>query len=102
MLMDTLSSELSNSKVFTLLDKQEICYQNIITIKAHEKHKKQVFIVRGGGTKSVIAIKILNEFIQDKKLAFYVSKNSAVRNVYSKKAYWQRKRPFKNFVSFDY
>lgn len=89
MLMDTLSSELSNSKVFTLLDKQEICYQNIIsTIKAHDNtEQKQVFIVRGGaGTgKSVIAIKILNEFIQDKKLAFYVTKNSAVRNVYSKK-----------------
>jgi DUF2075 family protein len=89
MLMDTLSSELNNSKVFTLLDKQEICYQNIMrTIKDHENNKhKQVFIVRGGaGTgKSVIAIKILNEFIQNKKLAFYVTKNSAVRNVYSKK-----------------
>lgn len=89
MLMDTLSSELTNSKVFTLLDKQEICYQNIIrAIKDHENTKqKQVFIVRGGaGTgKSVIAIKILNEFIQQKKLAFYVTKNSAVRNVYSKK-----------------
>lgn len=89
MLMDTLSLELSNSKVFTLLDKQEICYQNIMrTIKDHENAKqKQVFIVRGGaGTgKSVIAIKILNEFVQNKKLAFYVTKNSAVRNVYSKK-----------------
>ena len=89
MLMDTLSTELSNSKVFTLLDKQEICYQNIMrTIKDHENsQQKQVFIVRGGaGTgKSVIAIKILNEYIQNKKLAFYVTKNSAVRNVYSKK-----------------
>ncbi len=89
MLMNTLSFELSNSEVFTLLDKQEICYQNIMrTIKDHENTKqKQVFIVRGGaGTgKSVIAIKILNEFIQNKKLAFYVTKNSAVRNVYSKK-----------------
>ena len=89
MLMDTLSSELKNSKVFTLLEKQEICYQNIITtINDHENiDQKQVFIVRGGaGTgKSVIAIKILNEFIQNKKLAFYVTKNSAVRNVYSKK-----------------
>lgn len=28
-LMDTLSSELHNNKVFTLLDQQEICYQNI-------------------------------------------------------------------------
>ena len=89
MLMDTLSGELTNSKVFTLLDKQEICYQNITrTIKDHENtNQKQVFIVRGGaGTgKSVIAIKLLNEFIQQKKLAFYVTKNSAVRNVYSKK-----------------
>ena len=89
MLMDTLSSELTNSKVFTLLDKQEICYQNIVqTIKNHgNTDQKQVFIVRGGaGTgKSVIAIKILNEFIQNKKLAFYVTKNSAVRNVYGKK-----------------
>lgn len=89
MLMDTLSNELTNNKVFTLLDKQEICYQNIIrTIKDNENtDRKQVFIVRGGaGTgKSVIAIKVLNEFIQNKKLAFYVTKNSAVRNVYSKK-----------------
>lgn len=89
MLMDSLSSELSNSKVFTLLDKQEICYQNIIrAIRDNEGNdQKQVFIVRGGaGTgKSVIAIRILNEFIQNKKLAFYVTKNSAVRNVYSKK-----------------
>jgi DUF2075 family protein len=89
MLMDTLSGELRNNNVFTLLDKQEICYQNIIRkIKDNEStDQKQVFIVRGGaGTgKSVIAIKILNEFIQHKKLAFYVTKNSAVRNVYSKK-----------------
>ena len=89
MLIDSLSNELNNSKVFTLLDKQEICYQNIIrTIKENDKKdQKQVFIVRGGaGTgKSVIAIKILNEFIQNKKLAFYVTKNSAVRNVFSKR-----------------
>ena len=89
MLMDSLSGELTNGKVFTLLDKQEICYQNILrSIKDHENsEQKQVFIVKGGaGTgKSVIAIKILNEFIQQKKLAFYVTKNSAVRNVYSKK-----------------
>jgi hypothetical protein len=89
MLMDTLSNELTNNKVFTLLDKQEICYQNIIrTIKDNENtNRKQVFVVRGGaGTgKSVIAMKVLNEFIQNKKLAFYVTKNSAVRNVYSKK-----------------
>ena len=89
MLMDTLSSELHNNKVFTLLDQQEICYQNIKqVVKENEmSDQKQVFIVRGGaGTgKSVIAIKLLNDFIQNEKLAFYLTKNSAVRNVYSKK-----------------
>lgn len=89
MLMDTLLEELTDNKVFTLLDKQEICYQNIKKVirDNQNNHKKQVIIVRGGaGTgKSVIAIKLLNDFIQDEKLCFYVTKNSAVRNVYSKK-----------------
>lgn len=89
MLMDTLQDELRGKKVFTLLDKQEICYQNIKkVIRDHEQsEQKQVIIVRGGaGTgKSVIAIKLLNDFIQQQKLAFYVTKNSAVRSVYSRK-----------------
>lgn len=89
MLMNTLEDELNNNQVFTLLDKQEICYQNIKkVIKDNANNdKKQVIIVRGGaGTgKSVIAIKILNDFIQQEKLCFYVTKNSAVRTVYGKK-----------------
>jgi uncharacterized protein len=86
MLMNTLSKELTNSPIFTLLNKQEICFQNIRRLLLdHEKtDQKQVIIVRGGaGTgKSVIAIKLLNEFIQNKKICFYITKNSAVRNVY--------------------
>lgn len=89
MLMNTLEEELNNNQVFTLLDKQEICYQNIKKVirDNSDNNQKQVIIVRGGaGTgKSVIAIKILNDFVQQEKLSFYVTKNSAVRTVYGKK-----------------
>lgn len=89
MLMNTLEDELNNNKVFTLLGRQEISYQNIRKIikDNNDTDQKQVIIVRGGaGTgKSVIAIKVLNDFIQQEKLSFYVTKNSAVRTVYGKK-----------------
>lgn len=88
MLIDSLQSELSNNSFFTLLGKQEVVFQNIIDIinNAYSDKSKHVVIVRGGaGTgKSVIAIKLLNYFLKREKLAYYVTKNSSVRNVYSK------------------
>ncbi len=89
MLMNTLEDELNNNQVFTLLGRQEISYRNIRKIikDNSDADQKQVIIVRGGaGTgKSVIAIKVLNDFIQQEKLSFYVTKNSAVRTVYGRK-----------------
>lgn len=89
MLIDSLKSELSNNPQFTLLEKQEVVYQNIISIikDSYSDNKKHVIIVQGGaGTgKSVIAIKLMNYFIKNEKISYYITKNSAVRNVYSRR-----------------
>jgi len=88
MLVDSLEGELKGNTFFTLLDKQEVVYQNIIDVinTSYNDNKKHVIIVKGGaGTgKSVIAIKLLNYFIKGNKLAYYITKNSSVTNTFGK------------------
>ncbi len=89
MLQDTFTSVLKGNKEFTLIDTQKTVYEEALNkgIYAHNHNKKQVMIVEGGpGTgKSVLAINLLQSFLSKSLNSFYVSKNSAPRNVYTSK-----------------
>ena len=88
-LQDSFSSILKGNKEFVLIDNQKTIYEEALEmgIYAHNHDKKHVMIVEGGpGTgKSVLAINLLKQFLNNNLNAFYVSKNSAPRNVYVSK-----------------
>lgn len=84
-LADSLSSMISGNKEFILLDEQKVIYEKALQLsKIANNRKKQVFIIEGGpGTgKSVLAINLLSELTNRKKLAQYVTRNSAPREVF--------------------
>ncbi|WP_409199316.1 DNA/RNA helicase domain-containing protein [Methanobrevibacter sp. DSM 116169] len=85
-LQDVLLSMLKGNSHFVMIDEQKIAYELAVDM-AHESfldEKKRVLIIEGGpGTgKSVVAINLLVNLINDELLTFYVTKNSAPRNVY--------------------
>lgn len=85
-LADCVASMLSGNSEFILLDDQKDVYETALILASRAAvDKKYVLIVEGGpGTgKSVIAINLLVELIKRGKLAKYVSKNRAPREVYS-------------------
>ena len=88
-LMDSVSSMMNGNPEFKMIDDQKVAFQKIL--RAYnlylETGQKQVVIVEGGpGTgKSVIAINLLQEMISNKRLAVYVTKNAAPRNVFYRK-----------------
>jgi DUF2075 family protein len=80
---------LKGNKEFYMIDNQKIIYEYALrnaidTVAANDKN---VMIVRGGpGTgKSVLAINLLVALNNRSMTCFYVTKNSAPRNVYSNK-----------------
>lgn len=87
-LADSLLSMLSGNPEFTLIDDQKIVFEIALKLsKEVTDTNKKVLIVEGGpGTgKSVVAINLLTEFINRGKVAQYVTKNSAPREVYQVK-----------------
>jgi DUF2075 family protein/DNA replication protein DnaC len=87
-LADSLVSMLSGNPEFTLIDDQKIVFEVALKLsKEVTENNKKVLIVEGGpGTgKSVVAINLLTEFINRGKVAQYVTKNSAPREVYQVK-----------------
>ena len=88
-LQDCFSSVLKGNKEFVLINSQKTIYEEALQtgIYAHNHNKKHVMIVEGGpGTgKSVLAINLLKQFLDNNLNAFYVTKNSAPRNVYLSK-----------------
>lgn len=87
-LADSLVSMLSGNPEFTLIDDQKIVFEVALKLsKEVTENNKKVLIVEGGpGTgKSVVAINLLTEFINQGKVAQYVTKNSAPREVYQVK-----------------
>lgn len=88
-LQDSLTGMLEASDEFTLIDSQKVVFERAIELaKASQSDgKKRVFVVEGGpGTgKTVLAINILAELIQEGLTAQYVSKNRAPREVYKDK-----------------
>ncbi|MBQ6219528.1 MAG: DUF2075 domain-containing protein [Methanosphaera sp.] len=87
-LQDTLRSMLEGNKEFYMIDEQKVAYETAFDMakKYKKSGKKQVLIVEGGpGTgKSVIAINLLVNLTNENLTTFYVTKNSAPREVYYK------------------
>ncbi len=88
-LQDALTSMLKGNEEFVMIDDQKVVFETALQLarEARVTGEKCVFIVRGGpGTgKSVIAINLLVRLTAEDMVGQYVSKNSAPRNVYSKK-----------------
>lgn len=89
MLQDCLASMIDGKKEFYMIDDQKVIYENALYYAkdANENNKKFVHIIEGGpGTgKTVVAINLLVEFTKLGLTSFYVSKNSAPRNVFEYK-----------------
>ncbi|WPK10293.1 DUF2075 domain-containing protein [Lysinibacillus louembei] len=88
-LQDSMAAMLEGNQEFVMIDDQKIVYEQILDYAQMSiaNDTKGVFIVKGGpGTgKSVLAINLLVQLIQDDYFAMYVTKNSAPRNVYATK-----------------
>ncbi len=89
MLQDSIVRMLRGKKEFVLIDTQKVVYEHAkrIARKAEFDTKKHVLIVKGGpGTgKTVLAINLLSDFLNENLSAFYVSKNQAPRAVFKQK-----------------
>lgn len=89
MLQDSIVKMLSGKKEFILIDTQKIVYERAKKIAKASSfdNKKHVLIVKGGpGTgKTVLAINLLSDFINEDMSAFYVTKNQAPRAVFKQK-----------------
>jgi hypothetical protein len=89
MLQDSFASILKGNKEFFMIDEQKVIYEDAIRIGIDTvtANSKSVMIVEGGpGTgKSVLAINLLNEFMQRGMTSFYITKNSAPRDVFKNK-----------------
>lgn len=84
-LADALGRTLNGNPEFTMLDEQKIAYETILrACDSADPQTKSVIIVDGapGTGKSVIAVNVLAALTRRKKLAKYVSKNAAPREVY--------------------
>jgi len=88
-LQDSLLAMLEEQDEFTLIDSQKVVFEKAVELakRSHRDRQKRVLIVDGGpGTgKTVVAINILAELINNELVAQYVSKNRAPREVYTEK-----------------
>ena len=88
-LQDALASMLEGKQEFVMIDDQKVVFEQALhlALEARRTGERHVMIVRGGpGTgKSVVAINLLVRLTGQDMVVQYVSKNSAPRNVYSKK-----------------
>ena len=89
MLQDSIVRMLQGKKEFILIDTQKIVYEHAkrIAKKSEFDNNKHVLIVKGGpGTgKTVLAINLLSDFLNESLSAFYVTKNQAPRAVFRQK-----------------
>lgn len=89
MLQDSFSSVLKGNKEFVLIDDQKVIYEEALQMGINTliHNEKNVLIVEGGpGTgKSVLAINLLRQFLNRGLNSFYVTKNSAPREVFKAK-----------------
>lgn len=87
-LADQLSSMLEGNDEFVLIDDQKVAYETALQLADSSSDEvKNVLIIEGGpGTgKSVLAINLLVELTKRERVAQYVTRNSAPREVYKAK-----------------
>lgn len=88
-LQDSFSLVLKGVKEFVLIDDQKVIYEEALRLNSRSVmyNEKNVLIVEGGpGTgKSVLAINLLQQFLNKNLNCFYVTKNSAPREVFKNK-----------------
>ena len=86
-LQDCLISMLNNNPEFIMIDEQKVIYEKVLNASrlSQKDKKKRVIIVKGGpGTgKTVVAINLLVQAIQEGCYSSYVTKNKAPRDVFS-------------------
>jgi DUF2075 family protein len=85
-LQDSLASIVKGNKEFMLLDEQAVCFDMCLKTMSQclKDRKKRTIIIQGGpGTgKSVLAINLLMEYINQSLNVSYVTKNSAPRQAF--------------------
>ena len=85
-LQDSLASMVKGNKEFMLLDEQAVCFDMCLKTMSQclKDRKKSTIIIQGGpGTgKSVLAINLLMEYINQSLNVSYVTKNSAPRQAF--------------------
>lgn len=88
-LQDSLVNMLKGNEEFIMIDEQKVFYEQAfeLAVDCVKNNKKQVMIIEGGpGTgKSVLAVNLLVNLINEGLMTMYVSKNAAPREVYSSK-----------------
>jgi len=87
-LADHLASLLQGNQEFLMIDDQKLAFELALEVsELAEAGDKQVLIIEGGpGTgKSVVAINLLVELINRDRVAHYVTRNAAPREVYKSK-----------------
>ena len=85
-LQDSLASMVKGNKEFMLLDEQAVCFDMCLKTMSQclKDNQKRTIIIQGGpGTgKSVLAVNLLMEYINQSLNASYVTKNSAPREAF--------------------
>lgn len=85
-LQDVLKSMLDGNDEFVLLDDQKVFFERALSLVTNRKpgRQKVVYVVKGGpGTgKSVVSVNLLARLTGMGKVAAYVTRNSAPREVY--------------------
>ncbi len=86
-LADHLVGLIKGNDEFILIDEQKVAFESVISKVKNQTKKKNVIIIEGGpGTgKTVLAVNLLVESTKLEKVAQYVTKNSAPREVYQSK-----------------
>ncbi|SFL38159.1 hypothetical protein SAMN02910297_00742 [Methanobrevibacter olleyae] len=88
-LQDTLVGMLEGNDYFVMIDEQKVAYELAVEMarKSYIDEKKRVLIVEGGpGTgKSVVAVNLLVNLLNDELNTLYVTKNTAPREVFYEK-----------------
>lgn len=88
-LQDALTGMIEGNQEFYMIDEQKVFFEEALYLfnKSMKDNKKRTMIVEGGpGTgKSVLAINLLVEVINRDRMAMYITKNSAPRDVYAAK-----------------
>ncbi|MBD8488092.1 DUF2075 domain-containing protein [Echinicola sp. CAU 1574] len=94
-LADSLKNMLNGNREFIMIDDQKVVYETALSLakQSHEKNKNVLIVEGGPGTgKSVVAINLLVELNRNGKMAQYVTKTSAPRDVYFEKLTKEHKK----------